>query len=157
MKHIQDQGSRLPGALAPQPSQRRWSMVQGTRGDLVTVASGARATGQILKTINREGNIGVRSQSPGTMRVSSRNSGVQLLSCAPTCLRPLLYPSSSVGHIQSPGFGKAVGWQWSLPCDLPCWLGAPQPDGERSPEDPPTTSPHPNASPQRAPGCANEE
>lgn len=38
----------------PLPSQPQWSMVQGTLGDLATMVSGATATCQILKIINRE-------------------------------------------------------------------------------------------------------
>lgn len=115
--------------------------------------SGARATGQILKIINREGKIGVRSQNPGTMYVSS--IGSNCFPVHPTCLRQLPYPLSSVGHIQSPwrvarpGRGTPVGWQWSPPCALPRGLAASQSGGERSPEAPPTTFPHPHACPQR--------
>ena len=77
-KHVAYQG---PTQLSPWgtgpclSSQPRWPMVQGTPGDLATMVSGARATGQILKIINREEkSLGVRSQSPRRMYVSSVNS-----------------------------------------------------------------------------------
>lgn len=123
------------------------------------MVSGTRATGQILKTINSEGKIGMRSQSPRTMHVSSVNSQVKLLSCAPH-----VSPSAAISlvfrgahpvsmWVGRPRFGTPVGWQWCPPCALPCGLGAPQSGGERSPEAPPTTFPYPNASRQW--GCAD--
>lgn len=125
------------------------------------MASGARATGQILKTINREGKIGVRSQSPGTMHVSSRNSGVKLLSCAPH-----LSPSASISlvfrgaHPVSVAGGKAGIWPtcWMAVAPALCpalWVRCTPArwGGVQRPHLPPSLIPTPALS--GAPGCAD--
>lgn len=113
---------------------------------------GARATGQILKIINREGKIGVRSQNPGTMYVSSIGSNCfPAHPTSPSASIPLVFRGT---HPVSVAGGEVGTWHTYRMAVEPtlcpaCGLAAPQPGGERSPEAPPTTFPLPYACPQR--------